>query len=41
MDMKFTRENVEYYWKLLNTSQSSEDKKVADEYLRKFKVKGV
>lgn len=38
MENKFTKENVEYYWKLLNTSQSVEEKKVADEYLRNFKV---
>jgi hypothetical protein len=36
--MEFTKENVEKYWKLLNTSKSSEETRVADEYLRQFKV---
>jgi len=36
--MNLTKENVEYFWKVLNSSSSTEDKKVADEYLRQFKV---
>ena len=36
--MNLSKENVEYFWKVLNTSQSTDDKKVADEYLRQFKV---
>ena len=39
--MEFTKENVEKYWKLLNTSKSSEDTRVADEYLRQFKVTNI
>ncbi len=38
MNMNLTKENVEYFWKVLNSSSSTEDKKVADEYLRQFKV---
>ncbi len=36
--MNFTKENVEFYWKVLNTSQSKEEKKLADDYLIQFKV---
>ncbi len=38
--MNFTKENVEYYWKVLNTVSSPEEKKTADEFLIEFKVKG-
>lgn len=38
MDVNFSKENVEYFWKLLNTIQKVEEKKAADEYLRNFKV---
>jgi hypothetical protein len=36
--MNYTKENVENFWKVLNTSQSVDEKKVADEYLIQFKV---
>ncbi len=36
--MNFTKENVELYWKVLNTSQSIEERKIADQYLIEFKV---
>jgi hypothetical protein len=39
--MNFTRENVENYWRILNSSHSIEDKKVADEYLIHFKVRKI
>lgn len=38
MNFTFTKENVELYWKILNTSQSKDEKKMADEYLIAFKV---
>jgi len=37
--MNFTRENVENFWRILNTSTSVEEKKVADDYLIHFKVR--
>jgi hypothetical protein len=37
--MEFTKENVQKYWNLLNTSKSTEEIRIADEYLREFKVK--
>lgn len=37
--MNYTKENVENYWRILNSSQSIEEKKFADEYLIKFKVR--
>jgi len=38
--MIFTKGNVELYWKILNSSQSTDEKKMADQYLIEFKVKG-
>lgn len=37
--MEFTKESVELHWKILNSSSSIEEKKIADEYLIEFKVK--
>jgi hypothetical protein len=39
ISMEFSKENVEKFWKLLNSSKSSEEARMADEYLRQFKVK--
>lgn len=36
--MEFNIENVEKYWKILNSAKSSEEAKQADEFLREFKV---
>jgi hypothetical protein len=36
--MEFSKEEVEKYWKILNAPGSSEDIRIADEYLREFKV---
>jgi hypothetical protein len=41
MNMNLTKENVEYFWKVLNSGSSTEEKKVADEYLRQFKVSNI
>jgi hypothetical protein len=37
--MEFTKEDIQNNWKILNTSVSPEEKKKADEFLIKFKVK--
>lgn len=36
--MEFSKENVEKYWKILNSPTMIEEKKFADEYLIEFKV---
>ncbi len=37
--MEFSKENVEHFWRVLNSSANPEEKKLADEYLIEFKVK--
>ena len=37
--MEFSIENVEKYWKILNSGNNTEDRKIADEFLIQFKVK--
>jgi hypothetical protein len=39
--MEFNIQNVENYWKTLNSAKSAEEAKIADEYLREFKVKEI
>jgi hypothetical protein len=36
--MEFTKDKVEYYWKILNGHSSTDERKQADEYLINFKV---
>ncbi len=39
--MEFNIQTVELNWKLLSTAKNLEESKIADEFLRKFKVNNV
>lgn len=36
--MEFSKEGVEKHWKILQNSRNADDTRIADEYLREFKV---